>query len=107
MRVFRTAALFLVAFIVISCNRPAPSGPASPAWLDPYRPVADKIIGESQSSDFAWRRLAELTDTFGPRISGSQSLERAIDWAVAAMQADGLDNVHKEPVMVPKWVRGR
>src|SRR4029453_207886 len=33
--------------------------------------------------------------------------ERAIDWAVAAMKKDGLENVHKEPVMIPKWVRGR
>ena len=61
---------------------------------------------ESQSSDFAWKRLAELTDTFGNRLSGSATLEQAIDWAVAAMKADGLENVRKEPVMVPNWVRG-
>src|SRR4249920_1664714 len=77
------------------------------AWLDPYRPVAQKIVAESQSNDFAWQRLAEMTDTYGPRLSGSENLEKAIDWAVAAMKKDGLENVHKEPVMVPKWVRGR
>ena len=60
-----------------------------------------------QRTDFAWQRLAELTDTFGPRLSGSEGLERAIDWAVAEMKKDGLENVRKEPVMVPKWVRGR
>jgi carboxypeptidase Q len=76
-------------------------------WLDAYRGPAQRLIAESQASDFAWQRLAELTDTFGPRLSGSESLERAIDWAVAAMTADGLENVRKEPVMVPKWVRGR
>jgi carboxypeptidase Q len=106
MRVFRPLAFLSVAFVVIGCN-PTPSGPAAPAWVDAYRAVADRIVAESQSSDFAWQRLAELTDTFGPRFSGSVNLERAIDWAVAAMQADGLENVHKEPVMVPKWVRGR
>ncbi len=79
---------------------------SQPAWLDTYRPAAEKLIAESQSSDFAWRRLAELTDTFGNRISGSENLEKAIDWAVATMKKDGLENVHKEPVMVPKWVRG-
>jgi len=77
------------------------------SWLDPYRPIAQQLIKESQSSDFAWRRLAELTDTYGHRLSGSASLEKAIDWAVAEMQKDGLENVRKEPVMVPKWVRGR
>jgi carboxypeptidase Q len=78
-----------------------------PSWLDPYRPIAARILTESSSSDFAWRRLAELTDTFGNRLSGSETLEKAIDWAVAQMKTDGLENVHKEPVMVPKWVRGR
>ncbi len=79
----------------------------SNAWLDQYKPIAQKIIAQSQSSDFAWKRLAELTDTFGNRLSGSETLEQAIDWAVAAMKADGLENVRKERVMVPKWVRGR
>ncbi len=79
----------------------------SPTWIDQYRPAAQRLIAESQSSDFAWRRLAELTDTFGPRLSGSVGLERAIDWAVATMKTDGFDNVRKESVMVPKWVRGR
>jgi carboxypeptidase Q len=77
------------------------------AWLDPYRPIAQRILAESQGSDFAWRRLAELTDTYGHRLSGSQTLEQAIDWAVATMKKDGLENVRKEPVMVPRWVRGR
>ena len=80
---------------------------AAQSWLDPYRPIAQQLIKESQSSDLAWQRLAELTDTFGHRLSGSAALEKAIDWAVAEMQKDGLENVRKEPVMVPKWVRGR
>ena len=78
-----------------------------PNWIDPHRPAAQRLIAESQRTDFAWQRLAELTDTFGPRLSGSEGLERAIDWAVAEMKKDGLENVRKEPVMVPKWVRGR
>ena len=80
---------------------------AVPPWIDAHRPVAQRLIAESQRTDFAWQRLAELTDTFGHRLSGSDALERAIDWAVAAMKKDGLENVRKEPVMVPKWVRGR
>lgn len=79
----------------------------SPNWIEQYRPTADRLIAESQSSDFAWQRLAEVTDTYGPRLSGSLGLERAIDWAVETMRKDGLDNVRKERAMVPKWVRGR
>jgi carboxypeptidase Q len=58
------------------------------------------------ADDFAWQRLAELTDTHGARLSGSDNLQRAIEWAVAAMKADGLENVRTEPVMVQRWVRG-
>lgn len=73
----------------------------------PYREPAATLIKASLSSNDAWNRLAELTDTFGPRLSGSENLERAIEWAVAEMKKDGLENVRTEPVMVPHWVRGR
>ena len=33
-------------------------------------------------------------------------LDQAIQWALAEMKRDGLENVHTEKVMVPKWVRG-
>ena len=39
-------------------------------------------------------------------LSGSEALERAIDWTLAQMSADGLENVRGEPAMVPHWVRG-
>lgn len=79
--------------------------PSAQDWVDAYREPASRLIKESQSTDFGWNRLAELTDTFGHRITGSKNLERAIEWAVAEMTKDGLEP-HKEPVMVPVWVRG-
>lgn len=72
-----------------------------------YRDAADKIIATSLADSFAYDRLARLTDTFGHRLSGSESLERAIDWIMSEMRADGLQNVHGEKVMVPRWVRGQ
>ena len=75
-------------------------------WLDPYRANAEKLIAAAQADQFAWDRLAELTDTFGQRLSGSDNLNRAIAWAVETMKKDGLENVHTERVMVPRWVRG-
>ena len=96
----------LALFALVSVALVPPQAPPA-NWIEPYRPIAQRLIAASQANDFAWRRLAELTDTFGNRLSGSATLEQAIDWAVAAMNADGLENVHKEPVMVPRWVRGR
>jgi len=80
--------------------------PSSAAWLDPYRESATRLIEAATSDDFAWRRLAELTDTYGHRLSGSENLDRAIAWAVDTMIGDGLEHVRAEPVMVPRWVRG-
>lgn len=75
-------------------------------WLDQYREPAARLIGEALSSAFAWQRLALLTDTIGNRLSGTPALERAIAWAVDEMKRDGLENVHTERVMVPRWIRG-
>ncbi|MCS7211905.1 MAG: M28 family metallopeptidase [Chloroherpetonaceae bacterium] len=71
-----------------------------------YRETALRIIAAAMKDSVAFERLAELCDTFGPRFSGSENLERAIDWCLAKMKADGFDNVRGEPVMVPRWVRG-
>jgi len=81
-------------------------GSSDHAWLDAYRDPAARLIGEALASTFAWERLSTLTDTIGNRLSGSPALDRAIEWAVAEMKRDGLENVHTERVMVPKWVRG-
>jgi carboxypeptidase Q len=82
------------------------AGDAAISKPSDYRPVADKLIQAATSTDFAYKRLAELCDTFGPRLSGTTNLEGAVDWALAQMKADGLENVHGEEVMVPHWVRG-
>ena len=71
-----------------------------------YRAPADRLIDAALSDSAAYRRLTVLTETFGSRFSGTPALERAIDWVLAEMKKDGLDNVRGEPVMIPRWVRG-
>jgi carboxypeptidase Q len=71
-----------------------------------YRATADRLIDAALADSFAYHRLAELADRFGPRFSGTDNLERALDWILEEMRRDGLDNVRAEPVMVPRWVRG-
>lgn len=96
------AAVCLLSLIVFSIQTHA----QSPSWLDPFKANASKLIAAATADQFAWDRLAELTDTHGQRLSGSENLNRAIAWAVETMKKDGLDNVHTERVMIPKWVRG-
>jgi carboxypeptidase Q len=102
----RARPLLSLFIAILGLTAQQPSAQSSD-WLDAYRDPATRLIAESQSSRFAWERLALLGDTFGHRLSGSEALENAIKWAVAEMKKDGLDNVHAEPVKVPHWVRGQ
>jgi len=97
--------LVLTAAVAATLLAPA-HAQNGPNWLDPYRANAGKLIAAAQADQFAWDRLAELTDTYGQRLTGSENLSRAIAWAVETMKKDGLENVHTERVLVPKWVRG-
>jgi len=80
---------------------------SGPRWLDPFREPAARLIGAAYADHAAWSKLAELTDRFGPRLSGTPALEAAIAWAVGRMREEGLEHVRTEPVMVPRWIRGR
>jgi len=68
--------------------------------------ILDYILrghGHHQTYD----RLAELGDRFGHRTSGSPSLEAAIDYAAEKFESEGLTNVSKESLPVPRWTRGQ
>jgi carboxypeptidase Q len=87
-----------------SLRAQSPAGPTD--LVARYQGVADRLITAALADSSAWQRLAELTDRFGNRLSGSASLEHALDWILAQMRSDGLEHVHSEPAMVPHWVRG-
>lgn len=80
--------------------------PDDTALASAYRAPAKRITDAALSGNDAWRKMEELCDGIGHRISGSEQLDRAIDWAVGAMRRDGQENVRREMVMVPHWVRG-
>ncbi|BFI25530.1 carboxypeptidase Q [Marchantia polymorpha subsp. ruderalis] len=81
--------------------------PGSESWISAKaKRDADAIIKEAFSSSTVYDRLAYITDTFGPRLSGSSALESALDWAKDQAQKDGL-KVYEEEVKIPSWVRGR
>jgi carboxypeptidase Q len=102
----RTVFLSLALLVVLSIGRGPARADTTPPWLDEYRAPAARLIAEATADAFAWHRLSTLTDTIGPRFSGSAQLDQAIQWALAEMKRDGLENVHAEKVMVPRWVRG-
>jgi carboxypeptidase Q len=101
MRPFRLSLLVFTTVLLT----PVPAA-AQQAGVAEYRQTADRIIAAALADSSAWNRLAEMADSYGPRLSGSANLEQAIDWMLAQMTNDGLDRVRGEPVMVPHWVRG-
>jgi carboxypeptidase Q len=113
----------LALILLAACSAPAPAPQAPPTWIadtgsygqntsqstaiaDRYRGVADKILAAAHADRSAYQHLADLTDTVGHRLAGSPELDRAVQWGVAAMKAEGLANVHTEKAMVPHWQRG-
>jgi hypothetical protein len=96
--------ILLTAFLLASFSRAAS---AEATLTDAYRETADRILEATMSDSEGFEKLTYLTTFIGNRLSGSTSLERAIEWAYEGMQKDGLANVRKLPVDVPHWVRGR
>ncbi len=93
--------------LVASLAALVPTAAAQPA--DPSAPYADAarlLTSAALADSAAFERLALFVDTFGHRLSGSDALEAAIDWALDEMRADGLEGVRGQPAMVPHWVRG-
>jgi len=67
--------------------------------------AATRLIGFALSDGKAFSRLTDLTDSIGPRLSGSPGAEAAVKWAQQRFQEDGL-SVRLEKVVVAHWVRG-
>jgi Zn-dependent M28 family amino/carboxypeptidase len=75
------------------------------AQQPPSADAAARIIGGALSNGGAMKRLSDLCDGVGPRLTGSSGAAAAVAWAEARFKQDGV-SVHLEKVMVPHWVRG-
>ena len=64
------------------------------------RAAVDRLIDAALVDTVGWARLGELVDAYPGRLGGSRALDGALDWALARMKADGLENVHAENVLV-------
>lgn len=114
---YRTLLVVLLPS-VMACSAPRLPRPAAPPARQAtsirqpdsryrgYRASVRRIIDAVQRSNQAFAKLEQLCDGIGHRVSGSVELQRAIQWAVTTLRADGHSRVRTEPVMVPKWVRG-
>lgn len=65
------------------------------------------LAGEIVAGGSSFETLRELADGIGPRLSGSEGYERAVQWAIDHFRRAGVDDVHVEPVTLAHgWQRG-
>lgn len=92
---------FAALFTAICTHADTPAQSADPAT----RAALAQIRTAAMSSDWSWKRLQDLTDKIGPRLSGSPQQAAAVTQVAAAMRALGAE-VTLQPAKVPHWVRG-
>jgi carboxypeptidase Q len=104
-----TVALVIVrsaTYARTSANASQAEAPAAEPACAEFAAAIERIWNHARTHDGGWNKLTELCDDIGHRLSGSEGLERAVQWAAETMKRDGHENVRLEPVTVPKWVRG-
>ncbi len=105
--------------VVAACRsgEPHASGPDNPSQprlgprlylLDPenLEQRARRLVSLALLNGQAYRILADLCATAPHRLAGSPGTERAVEWGCRTMRRLGLQNIRREMVMVPRWVRG-
>jgi carboxypeptidase Q len=100
------AVLLAAATVAVRAQTPPPATPATEA--DPAVVALDKkLIAQAKDGSEVMLNLTYLSDVIGPRLTGSDNLKRANEWAAEKMKSYGLSNVHLEPWTIPiGWQRG-
>lgn len=70
------------------------------------RAALERLVRAAKETNGAYETIRGLTDSVGPRLSGSPGDARAIAWTEAALRSRGFVNVRAEEVTVPHWERG-
>ena len=85
----------LCSLATLLCALPALAQNGSPAAAE-LSPAAAAIVAASRAGSQVMRPLDYLTNAIGGRLTGSQDLVQACEWAVDELKSMGLQNVHLE-----------
>ena len=95
---WRRAALALVLLPLLTLPARAQSSDAQ---------IAARLRDAALKDDWGYRFLADETTLIGQRLAATEAEARAADWAEKTFKAAGFENVHREPVPMTAWIRGR
>jgi carboxypeptidase Q len=99
MRLITTA---LAAALLSTSALAQTASTSSPVEVSPETHAAvTKLIGDIMVNGKAYDYDRQLSDTIGPRLTGSDNYVHAVSWAVEQFKALGLANVHTEPFTMP------
>ena len=84
---------------------PAEPESATRAFPQQLRGELARLRDAAMSDDYAYKQLEHLTDSIGPRPSGSPQADAAAHYVADELRKLGLE-VKLEPVQVPHFVRG-
>src|SRR5437879_10493064 len=59
--------------------------------------LAQRLAGSILVGGHSMQTLQSLTDTFGPRLTGSATYTGATEWAATQFRSYGIQNVRLEP----------
>jgi len=74
--------------------------------MNRYQKTVTAITDRAMMEGHAFSMLEELCTQIGPRLSGSPQAAAAVEWARQTMLDYGFENVHLQPVIVTRWIRG-
>jgi hypothetical protein len=99
----------LTAGVALADDLPKAKSPDKTGTAPAIPPAAidKKIIDDVKANSQVSKNLQHLCDVIGPRLTGSDNLKKANEWAAEKMKEYGLTNVKLEPWEIPVgWERG-
>ena len=94
----------IIAFFVLS-TIVAPLSAQENSSMESDSTVIKTIFDTELTEGLSYEHLRQLCKKVGPRLSGSEGADRAVEWGQKLLSKIA-DTVWLQPVMVPHWVRG-
>lgn len=96
--------LFLSGFL-FSQKKPVKKPKPVPKfnYYDEFKKISDEVFLHGSAYD----NLGELTKGIGPRFSATPGYTKATEWAEKNLKEAGAENIWKQEVRVPVWIRGK
>src|SRR5689334_18552572 len=107
MRLHRVLAVCMLTPLAIVAIAARKGFAAPPDDTNPLGAADVQILAEVRDHSEAAQNLEYISDSIGPRLTGSPQLKQANEWTAEVMKQYGLVNVHLEPWTIARsWTRG-